>query len=93
MILAGCAISPTSRLAQTAAERQGAAEAGVSIERQPDECRGDWPLLDRAQLVGHEALSGVKRYESYITGTINPAKARCFAFNETIRTGLAGRPN
>jgi hypothetical protein len=62
----------------------------VTLPPQPEECRRDWTLLGRDQLVGHDQLSAVKRYETYITGTINPSRRRCWAFNEQIRAGLAG---
>lgn len=89
MILTGCATTG-ERLQQAAAERQGRAAAGVTIAPQPDACREPWPLLPRAQLVGHDQLSAVKRYEAYIAGPINQQKRTCWQFNEDLRAGLAG---
>lgn len=86
--MTGCATNEA--LQQAAAERTGKAEASARAAEQPEECRRDWPLLGRADLVGRDRLTGIARYEDYITGTINPSKRRCWSFNEDIRTGLAG---
>lgn len=88
MILSGCAANRPEPL-QLAAGRQGAVDAGVTVAEQPAECRTSWPLLPRSDLVGREALSGIDRYEAYITEQINPAKRRCWQFNEDIRAGLS----
>lgn len=89
VILSGCA-NNTALLTEKAAARQGTVAAGVDIDPQPDECGKDWRLLTRGQLVGHDALSAVKRYEAYIINTINPQKKRCFELNEAVRSGLRG---
>ena len=89
MILTGCAANRAGdALRQEAAARQGTADAGVAIAPQPSECREECELLPRTDLVGREALSGIDRYEVYITDEINPTKRRCWQFNEDIRTGL-----
>lgn len=88
MILTGCAGS--AGLQHAAGERLGAVAAGVELERQPRECREDWPLLDREDLVGREAIVGIDLYEAYIADTINPSKRRCWRFNENQRVGLKG---
>lgn len=62
--------------------------AGVTIERQPDECGWAWP--DIIAQPGDEAQSTLKRYIEYVRGPINSRIARCYRFNENIRTGLEG---
>ena len=37
----------------------------------------------------HVTLSGIDRYEKYITEAINPGKRRCWQSNENVRVGLA----
>lgn len=91
--MSGCAANQAARLQERAGDTQGRIQAGVTIERQPDECQSKWPLLDRGQVVGSEALTVIDRYETYIEGTINPAKARCWLFNENIRAGLSRSGN
>jgi hypothetical protein len=86
--LSGCAKSPDFRLQTEAAERQGTAAAGVTIEKQPRQCGEDWPLLPLGTIGSHDPRAGVKLYERYITGEINPQKRRCFRFNDDQRSGL-----
>lgn len=80
--MTGCGANRAWQFQQTAAERQGAAEAKAQPAEQPEECRRDWPLLGRSDLVGRGQLTGIGLYEAYITDTINPAKHRCWQFNE-----------
>lgn len=88
VILSGCAT--TSQKAQTAAgERLGTQAAGVTLERQPDECGEIFGRLDYG--VGDEALTVIKRYEAYIAGPINGRIVRCYRFNEWQRQGLEAR--
>lgn len=70
--------------------RIGVVSAGVERVRQPRECRDDWPLLDRDQIIGQEKLVVIDQYEAYITDKINPAKRRCWQFNENVYAGAAG---
>jgi hypothetical protein len=86
--LTGCG-AHTGRHVDEAAARIGAVKAGTERVRQPEECRTAWPLLDRSQIVGREKLVVIDKYEAYITDTINPAKRRCWQFNETVNAGLA----
>lgn len=85
-ILSGCAGGAAQRLDEAGA-RIGVVNAGVERVRQPRECREDWPLLDRAEIVGREKLVVIDKYEAYIAGTINPGKRRCWQFNENIHAG------
>lgn len=87
-ILSGCAASPPL---DRASSRIGVANAGVQRVRQPEECRKDWPLLARGDIVGREKLVVIDKYESYIAKTINPTKRRCWTFNDNIYAGLAGK--
>lgn len=88
-ILTGCGPGDDRQITDEAAAREAAARQAVVVAAQPEECRASWPLLSRDRIVGHEALDGIAAYEHYITGTINPAKQRCWQFNENIRQGLA----
>lgn len=90
MILTGCVANRTGDQLSQSASQKGAADARVEVAPQPRECREDYELLPRQELVGREALTGIDRYEAYITDEVNPTKRRCFQFNENIRTGLAG---
>lgn len=87
-ILTGCG-AHTGQLDE-AGKRIGSVSAGTERVRQPEECRAGWPLLDRSQMVGREKLVVIDKYEAYITDAINPAKRRCWQFNETVNAGLAG---
>lgn len=89
--LSGCATNQVGRNVDAAAARIGVANAGSERVRQPAECRQDWPLLDRGQIVGREKLVVIDKYEAYITGTINPGKRRCWQFNERIYAGPAAQ--
>lgn len=89
MILTGCG-AHTGRLVDDAGSRIGTVDAGTVRVQQPEECRTPWPLLDRSRIVGREKLVVIDQYESYITNTINPAKRRCWQFNENVNAGLAG---
>ncbi len=88
-ILSGCG-AHTGRSLDDAGARIGAVSSGVLRPQQPEECRTAWPLLDRSRIVGREKLVVIDQYESYITDTINPAKRRCWQFNENVNAGLAG---
>lgn len=85
-ILSGCAVS-TGPAVDAAGARIGIVNAGVERVRQPEECRQDWPLLDRTQIVGREKLVVIDKYEAYITDTVNPGKRRCWQFNENVYAG------
>ena len=90
-ILSGCGAS-TGQPLDAAAARIGIAGAEIARVRQPQECREDWSLLDRDEIVGHAKLAVIDTYEAYITDTINPAKRRCWQFNENIHAGVATPP-
>lgn len=86
LTLAGC--TSAARLAQIeAGAAAGRVAAGVTLERQPDECGRRWALLDYDS--GDEAVSVIRRYEAFIAGPINDRAKRCYQFNENQRAGLA----
>lgn len=88
MILSGC--TTTAQKAQTAAgDRLGTQAAGLTLERQPDECGQIFGRLDYRP--GDQALAVIKRYEAYIAGPINGRIVRCYRFNEGQRRGIAAR--
>jgi hypothetical protein len=89
VILSGCATNGTAEALTGAATAKGTAAAGIDVPRQPRECREEYELLPRGEVVGQQALILVDRYEQFITGTVNPTKRRCFQFNDNIRSGLA----
>jgi hypothetical protein len=85
MILTGC--TSGARQAQVdAGARAGMATAGVTLDRQPDEC--GWAWADILARPGDEAQSMLKRYIEYVRGPINSRVARCYRFNENQRAGL-----
>lgn len=85
LILTGC--TGAARQAQIdAGARLGTVAAGVTLERQPDECGWAWP--DIQVQPGDEAQSALKRYIEYVRGPINSRAARCYRFNENQRIGL-----
>lgn len=88
--LSGCGAS-TGRKIDEAGARIGVVNAGTERIRQPRECREDWPLLERDEIVGREKLVVIDKYEDYITGTINPGKRRCWQFNENVHAGTAAQ--
>jgi hypothetical protein len=90
MILTGCG-GATAEAIREAARAKGVATAGVERVRQPGECKQEYGLLPRSEVVGQEPLIIVDRYEDFITGTVNPTKRRCWQFNENIHSGRAGR--
>lgn len=86
VLLAGC--TTTGQNAQTlAGSRIGAAAAGVTVERQPDECGKTFPDLERRE--GEEAISLLRRYVLYVRGPVNQRITTCFLFNKTQLEGLA----
>ncbi len=60
----------------------------MTIDRQPDECRQMW--ADLRPRPGEGPQSVLRRYIEYVRGPINSRVARCYAFNENQRAGLAG---
>lgn len=86
--MSGCVGSAVRHL-DDAGTRIGIAAAGVERVRQPRECRENWPLLDREEMVGREKLVVIDKYEAYVADTINPSKRRCWQFNENVYAGTA----
>ena len=66
----------------------GRAQAGVTLERQPDKC--DEPVPHIALRPGVEVRSLLRRERAQLD-VANARIVDCYAFNDNIRTGLGGR--
>ena len=65
----------------------GRAHAGVTLERQPDQCGEPVPHI--ALRAGVEARSLLRRERAQLD-VANARIADCYAFNDSLRTGLSG---
>lgn len=86
-LIAGCGRNPGDRLLAQAAERKGTAEAGLHLERQPDDCGRRVPHV--RILPGIELQTIVDLYIVQLN-TANTRIVDCYDFNETNRTELSG---
>ncbi len=68
------------------ARKKGAAEAGVFLDRQPDDCARDTPHA--ALRIGDDARSALKRERAQLDAA-NDKRRDCYNYNEAVRQGLA----
>ena len=85
LILSGCAANNAAQL--RAAGDLGRANAGVTIERQPDSCGQTVQHIRIRE--GAELRSILKRERAQLD-VANDRIVDCYRFNEDLRAGLAG---
>jgi hypothetical protein len=84
--LTGCGADTAQILRDDLAAQRGRADAGVSLDRQPDECGED--TKHAALRVGDDARSALKRERAQLD-LANSKRKTCFDYNEAVRQGLA----
>lgn len=85
-MLSGCATNSAAQL--RAAGDLGRANAGVTIERQPDSCGEPVPHIRIRE--GAELRSLLKRERAQLD-VANDRIVDCYRFNADLGSGLAGR--
>lgn len=84
LILNGCSANSAQLRAASAL---GRTHAGVTLERQPDECGQSVPHIRIRE--GDELRSTLRRERGQLD-LANDRLANCYRFNEEIRAGLVG---
>ena len=85
--LTGCSANQDLKTQLRAGSELGRLQAGVTIERQPDECAGPIPHIVVRE--GQELRSTLKRERAQLD-VANARLRDCFSFNEDIRRRLEG---